>query len=445
MRLWAQYISLGLAAVGFVIALLPRNYTPEHTGTAPFRLLTYPKLLKFPIFWLGLALLGLVVVQALNPAWRFQSDSRGWWMVPIPHKEWLPVGVDVPSKYWTQWRMLIIYTSGFLTVCSVWIAFTRRRTVQYFLVVVALNGLLLAALGVIQRVLGNGKIFWFVDSPNPQFFASFIYKNHGSTYLDLALAATCGLASWYYLRGARRMEKSNPSGVLAFFATCIAVSVLLSYARGATLVMLIFLLLCVTGFVIHQFTTPSEHRRPIIAIVLVLIFGLFLKTGLDTRRTQEAWDRLKAGVTREDKSLEFREQVTQASIEMLRDEWKSGIGMGSYRYLFPTYQHRYPQLIKTADGPIFWEHAHNDIVQFPIELGAVGTGLLILGFGYWAVALLRHRFWATPLSASVVLGLLLVLGYAWWDFPFQCPAILITWCVLWAVAAMWARFEESGR
>ena len=93
---------------------------------------------------------------------------------------------------------------------------------------------------------------------------------------------------------------------------------------------------------------------------------------------------------------------------------------------------------------MFWEHAHNDIVQFPIELGVIGTGLIVIGFGYWAFALMRSYFWENPLSACIVLGLLLLLGYAWWDFPFQCPAILITWCSLWAVATMWARFEESG-
>ena len=43
MTLWSQWISLGFAAVGFVVALLPRSYTEEHTGSNTFRLVMWPR------------------------------------------------------------------------------------------------------------------------------------------------------------------------------------------------------------------------------------------------------------------------------------------------------------------------------------------------------------------------------------------------------------------
>lgn len=444
MRPWAQFISLGFAVVGFGIAILPRNYSEEHTGSNRFRLILWPKLIHFPIFWIGLAFLAYVSLQASNPAWVYATDGTVWWMVAMPSKNWLPVGVDVPFERWSQGRMLVIYGSGFLTVCSIWVAFTRRRTVQLFLTTVGINGLLVALFGIAQRLLGNGKMFWFFESPNPSYFSSFIYKNHGGAYLNLTLAVTIGLGGWYYLRGLRRMEKSNPSGVFAFFATCIAVSVLTSYARGATLTMLAFLIVCIVAFVIHQVRLPAESRRPIVAFVLILVFGYFLKTGMDALKTGEAWNRIKQGVTRQDVSLKMREDVTHAAVEMLDENWRLGIGAGSFRHVFPPYQHRHPELVAYGGQRIFWEHAHNDVVQFPIELGVMGTGLLVLGFGYWSVALARSYFWENPLSACVVLGMILLIAYSWWDFPFQCPAVLITWCALWPAVVMWARFEETG-
>jgi hypothetical protein len=440
---WAQWISFGFSVLGFALALLPREYSEEHTGASRFRLLTWPKLLKFPIFWLGLLLLGYILVQALNPAWTYRTDGTGWWMEAKPHTSWLPAGVEVPFARWGPWRMLLIYSSAWLTVCAIWIAFTRRRTVQIFFMTLAFNGLLLAALGVAQRLLGNGKIFWFFDSPNTQFFSSFVYKNHGGAYLLLSLAVTCGLAAWYYLRGLRRLEKSNPSGVLAFFATCMAVSILTSYARGATLTMLVFLLICIGAFIVHQLIIPNENRKPIVAIVLILIFGYFLKTGLEALRSREAWDRLKAGITNQDLSLEYRERATRASLEMLGENWTAGVGAGSYRFLFPIYQHRHPDLVMHAGGGrMFWEHAHNDVVQFPIELGLIGVSLLIIGTGYWLALAARSYFWENPLSACTLLGAGLLVIYSWWDFPFQCPAILITWCALWPAVAQWTQFEE---
>jgi len=445
MHPWSQVISCGLSVIGFMLALIPRNYTEEHTGSAPFRLLMYPKLLRFPIFWTGLLLLGLVVCQALNPAWEYRSDGRVFWMQAVPHHDWLPQGVTAPFEKWNQWRMLVIYSSALLTACSLWVAFTRRRTVQYFLTTLAFNGLLLALLGITQRVLNTGKIFGLLDFPGAVPFATFVYKNHGAEYLNLVLAVTCGLAGWYYLRGIRRMEKSNPSGVLAFFATCIAVGIVTSYARGATLIMMVFLFSAIAAFIIHQIRLPREARHPVVMVMLILVFGYFLKTGFEAVRAGQAWDRMEEGLARKDTSLESRERATKASMEMLEEHWKTGVGAGSFRFLFPIYQHHYPALIRWPNGrPMYWEHAHNDVVQLPIELGAAGMVLVVVASAFWGISLLRGYFWQNPLSACIVLGLFLLVVHSWWDFPFQCSAILITWSSLWPIATMWARFEESG-
>ncbi len=441
---WTQWISLGLSAIGFILALLPRNYTEDQTSGNEFRLIMWPKLFKFPIFWLGAALLGLVATQALNPAWQYQTDGKGWWMTAIPHVGWLPTGVEAPFLKWNQWRMLVFYSAAWLTVCTIWIGLTRRRSVQALLFILAGNGLLIGVFGLAQRLLGNGKIFWFYESPNPSFFSSFIYKNHGGAYLLLGLAVSSGLAGWYYLRGLRRLEKSNPSGVLAFFATCIAVSILTSYARGATITMFAFLLVSVAAFVWHQFHAPSESRKPIVAIALILIFGYFLKNGFEALRSKEAWSRLRQGITRQDGSLDARERATVAAQEMLHDHFLRGTGAGSFRYLFPIYQHRHPELVAQNGRPMFWEHAHNDVLQMPIELGLAGSLLLLTSALYWLVRLGKNFFWENPLSASVVLGAVLVVVYSWWDFPFQNPAILVTWCALWPLATLWSQFGETS-
>ncbi len=441
---WAQLVSLALALAGFVASLLPRSYTEEHSGGNRFRLIMWPKLLKFPIFWLGLLLLGYVALQGLNPAWSFRTDGKLFWMVSVPAKAWLPQGYEAPFPQWNTWRMLVIYASAWLTMCTLWVGFTRRRTLQVLLVGLAANGLLLAAFGLAQRLLGNGKIFWFFESPNAQFFASFVYKNHGASYLILMLAVTVSLAGWYYLRGLRRMEKSNPSGVLAFLATCIAVAILTSYARGITLVMLVYLAVCVAAFVWHQIRLPGESRKSVVALALVLIFGYFLNSGLDALKTGEAWDKLKQGINRQDYSLSSREQITVSALEMLREQGLKGTGAGSFRFIFPVYQHRNAELKKIGVGHLYWEHAHNDIVQFPIELGLVGTAFVLGGAGYLAVMLIRGYFWENPVASGLGFGLAILTIYAWWDFPFQCPAILITYCALWIAILLWTNFEEQG-
>ena len=46
MRAWGQWTSLGLAVVGFVIALIPRNYDEEHAGAGALRLICWPRLVS---------------------------------------------------------------------------------------------------------------------------------------------------------------------------------------------------------------------------------------------------------------------------------------------------------------------------------------------------------------------------------------------------------------
>jgi hypothetical protein len=442
-RPWAQFPSFALAVITFVFALVPRNYSEDQTGSNRFRLIMWPKLVRFPIFWLGLALLVYVTVQGANPAWEYKTDAAGklWWMQRIKSIAWLPTGVKVPFALWGPRRMLLIYSTVWLMVCAIWVGFTRRRTLQLLFLAFSVNGVLLAALGLAQRILSTQKIFWFWEPPvNSVIFSSFIYKNHAATFLDLTLFVTCGLAAWYHFRGLRRMEKSNPSGVIAFFATAIGVAILVSYARGATVAMLAFLCLGVAAFVVYQVQAGSGHRKPIVAIALVLIFGYFLKTGFEALNSREAWDRLKAGITNEDNSLRARKITTEASLEMLQDYWKLGAGAGSYRFLFPIYQKRHPEIAVRQ----FWEHAHNDIVETPLELGFPGTLLLLGSGGYLLLLLVRTYFWRNPLSSAVIVGLGLVLGSSWWDFPFHNPAILVFSCALFVLAAMWSVMEDAN-
>ncbi len=443
-RMWGQAASFILSVVSLSLAMWPRSYTAEYTAAHPFRLIMWPKLIKFPIFWLGLSLLVLIVIQALNPAWKYKSDGTVFWMQGIPHQEWLPQGVQAPFEKWNQWRILLIYSSAWMTACAVWVGLTRRSSLRTLLLALAINGLVLTACGVAQKTFGNGKIFWAVTSPNPQFFATFIYKNHAGAYLNLLLAVTWGMAGWYYLRGLRRMDKSDPSILLAFFALCIGAGVFVSEARGATLVMLVFTAAMFLSFGALQFRLPKGGRQPLVSALLLIIVAGSFYPALKSLGSSSILVRLNDGITRQDPSLKWREQATQASLEMLRENWTHGVGAGAFRYLFPTYQHRHPELVTRFGKRLFWEHAHNDVVQFPIELGITGTLLLLACGGYLLIAGARHFFWTSPvcLSASGMLALLVL--YAWWDFPFQNPAIIVTATCLAVITLAWAKTGDFG-
>jgi O-antigen ligase len=439
-NLWSQWVSVGFGLLEFALALQPRNYTVETSGEGNFRLYSWPKLMRFPIFWTGLALLLYVVVQVINPAYRFASDVRGWWMQPIDHLKWLPSGTDVPFEIAGQWRALLVYTPAWLLVCSIWIGFTRRRTLQYFFTVLAANGFLLAGLAVAQRLVGNGLMFWFWKAPAAYFFGPFTYKNYAGAYFNLILAICAGLAAWHYIRSLRRLEKSNPAGIFMFFGVSVAIAVLISYSRGATILMLGYLVFGVIAIVVYQAANPQLLRRPLIMIMLVVGLGYFAYNGYTALDQGQAWTRMDQ--LSSDGSATERWTVTKASWPMLKDNLTWGVGAEGYRFLFPHYQRKYPEIFTEGSKRIFFENAHNDWIQFAIELGL--PGILLIGFSglYLLYKLTRSFFWENPLSLLLAAGGLLMAMHSSFDFIFRSPAILATWCAIWPAVLHWNEFEE---
>ena len=493
MRPWAQIPSLIISAISLVLALWPRTVptaalenptrrdaetpksdqssvvrppssaSPIHGSTdlppsvppSFARLLPYPKLLRFPIFWLGLILFAYITIQALNPAWIFKTDGKTWHMQAVPYITWLPHGVagmpifaPVSHPHGGEWYMLILYASAWMTVCACWVGFTRRRPLQWLCLTLVTSTVGLAILGLAERFLHiqYAKLFGIDVGEN---YSSFVYKNHAGAYFVLTIGVTCATGLWYYFRGVRRMEKSTPGGIFAFAAVLIAVSLVVSYARGATLAMIVYLALIGCGFVIQQlFFAPQVTRKPAIVVALLLVFGFFLKTGMEAVNTGEAWDKVKAGFEDGgDYSFRSRMLLTKATAEMVSAHWLVGNGSGSFTFVFPKYQQKYPYLQKwpgaRGDAPIFFSHAHNDWVEFPSDVGLIGMLVILAGLGWYALTLVRNYFWENPFSLALVLGLLAVLFYSYWDFPFQCPAILVTWCTLWAVVTKWTQLEEQ--
>ena len=120
-------------------------------------------------------------------------------------------------------------------------------------------------------------------------------------------------------------------------------------------------------------------------------------------------------------------------------------GAGCFRYGFPKYTKEYPAIHYFNNGVRrSWEHAHNDLLEFPAELGVAGLLPVagILGTGLWQ--LYRRRFWRNCVALALVLGCTLVVLHASVDFVFQNPAVLLTWSVLLAGALRWTELDQPG-
>ena len=128
---------------------------------------------------------------------------------------------------------------------------------------------------------------------------------------------------------------------------------------------------------------------------------------------------------------EERWLVSTTALDIIADYPVFGSGCGTFAFTYPLYQHE-------SLAIVFYDHAHNDHLEFLAERGLVGYGLLAAGVSLcWfsmARAYLRRRdpFACALLSASLVATLSLLL-HGLVDFNFQIPANALYFMVMLAL------------
>lgn len=452
MRAFSLAPSLALGLAGLIVALLPRNYTAAYTGGPDFRLSTWPKLLKFPLFWIGLALLAYVALQGFNPSHVWMTNGKVWWARPVEHLTWLPTGVDAPFDRFNVWRQLIIYTSAWLVLCTVWVGLTRKRSLQIFVTILVTNGVLLSLVGFAQNMFSPRaypglppKLLWFYTAPQTSFpFATFVGHNHAGAYLALMVGCAVMIAVYLNDRRVLNMKKSSPASLLIMAGLLFAAAILVAMSRGAVLTLVLFSV----GFGLWcwargRLQSGPRSNRAVTYLVLALFVGVgsYAFHQVDFSRMENKILRLVKDKDKEASAMS-RTSAHRAAAEMLGDHWQRGVGAGSFRHLFPAYVKKHPDIYQ--NGKIFWDHAHNDWLEIPIELGLTGCLILLSGAGFVIVFLYRHRRgWPSP-AIVLLLGAGQTLMHAWFDFPFQNPAILTTWLALIVLSLRWLEFEAAA-
>jgi O-antigen ligase len=448
MHPWSQEISFALAVVGFVTALLPRRGPIREKGDEEPNSCEFGyRRIHCPAFWLGAVFLLYILIQALNPAWRYVLSDSAWWMTRIPHVAWLPHGMITPFAIASPWRCLMIDSSAWLVVCSIWVGFTRRRSLRILFLALAANAAALTILGLLERALGAQQIYWFWQPPQPYFVSSFIYKNHAGAYFDLLLGVCCGLIAWHSVRARARFKGTNPWAALVATALMIVFIVLFSYSRAATLLMMAFIMLCPL-LLLKTRVLPANHRlRHLFFGLFYGGFAIFIAGSLCFMSGEEVVSRMELMFNRyAPGQMALRPVVAQATFDMFRADPVYGWGADCFRFGFPVFQQNYPYIYRETGQNLrryYWEHAHNDYAEFLAEFGLVGAALAVAMLAHWARALVRWRFWRNPCTALAAPACLLTLIHAAGDFPFHNPAVLVTWCALLPALVLWTKWESA--
>jgi len=382
----------------------------------------------------------LVLISTFQPSLRTTVIEGGQVYLRCNNLSFWPSSARPVLALQALWLFDVIALSSY----NLLLAIRHRSTLRGLLFALAANALALSVFGSLQKFAGaNGLFFNQVPSPNPSFFASFIYHNHWGAFVVLMLAVSLGLL--FSLRpwsGYRDFWHSPAlASVMAIFF--LAVTIPLSGSRSCSI---LAVLLLTAAFIhglrrvaLHQRELGKSRRGPLTALVLTIVLAatiLFTLTR-QTIETRVADTQQQLAVMRSEGSIGGRAQLYGDTWHMACDRPWFGWGLGSYGTVFSFYntQHAVDNL------PQYYEDAHSDWLQLFAETGAIGT-ILLLGFLLVPVFQLRQLRQITALPRYLLGGCGLILLYAGIEFPFGNPAVTIAFWTCFFAAVRWAQIDQ---
>lgn len=389
---------------------------------------------------LGLNL--LVVLGTLQPALRTATIEGG--SVYILRKDltaW-PCSAQPETALQELWLLNAIVLSSFNLILAV----QRRQTLRTLLLFLAANALFLSIFGSIQKfVNAPGLFFGSIASPNPTFFASFIYRNHWGAFVILMLAGSLGLL--FNLRpwtGYRDFWHSPAvAAVVAVFL--LSLTLPLSGSRACTMLGLVLLTCALVQGLVRVIRYRSAENRSVvtagigigltcmIALVLTLILA---RPAIEDRinLTQEQFAHM-----REIGGLGARSELYHDTFRMAKDRIWFGWGPSSYGTVFLFYNNQH-----AIDGlPQYYEDAHSDWLQSLAETGVIGFTLQLLLL-LAPLQLIRSPRSMSSLPRYLLGGCGLILLYACIEFPFGNPAVTLTFWTCWVCAVRYHDLEAAA-
>ena len=413
---------------------------------------TLRRLISWPPFWFSFLFLLYLLIGALNPAAELVRDERGWWVeaVQAPLATWLPTSVRSDYQPMNAWRVLASFTATFTLIWGLWAGLTRRKPVLLVLWCLLLSGAGMGLVAILQHLTEAKAVLWTFPSSNKHFWGSFFYRNQGAAYLNLILV-TAGVLFFYHAKRTREFSRSGGPHFLCFvFFALTAASIGLALSRGGILFGGILTSAFLALLVLFGLQSIFHLRSLWLSLIPVVILGLgaFLAISyIDFNAIEERFGDI--GETIETADQDTRAISTQATWEMAQERLALGWGAGSFRYIFPMYQRNYLEIHyaryhqkKGWVGRKVFHYAHNDIVQFIAEYGAIGSGLVLLTL-LW---ILFSAFRIFSFSAFFLLvGFATSMSHAFFDFIFNSPAYWMAFLGILAASSKLLQMEAAHR
>ena len=316
----------------------------------------------------------------------------------------LLVGAIGCLQYVLNWTATPYQTAGealkwisfafFFFLCAnvSWDTEIRRK----FSIALVWFGFLLAVLALVQFYTSPDLIYWTRPAPGAQVFGPFVDKNHFAVLMELLLPGALLLAL-------RDSEKQ-----LIYFVLCglMLASVVVCASRAGAVVVAaeVLTVLLVSALWRKGQGARGSRGRLLLKVGALAAIAVGLTLAAGTEKLLQRFNELDKGIN--------RVEVAMATWEIFETRPLQGYGLGSFQFVFPAFS--------PFDDGHRWDHAHNDPLQFAMELGIAGpialaVTLLLLFIGTYPQETWLGRI--LPLAGAGAHSLV--------EFPFQIPGLVV--------------------
>jgi len=364
-------------------------------------------------------------------------------------RNWRTLSVS-PHATQTELLKIISYLGVFLIIVNY---VDSKRKFMRTSTIIVFGGILVALLGIAQKIGGAQKIYWFwepIFKKDASFFGSFVNPNHFAGYMEMVIPLSIGLfiVKWRHLGKKQRAVRDlfiamgNEEGckliLFSFFIVLMVGALFLSASRGGVISFLssmIFLLLMVA---------KKEKKKPtllILAGLLISMFSFLIWMGI--RPLIEEFSSIQN--ISMDYDIQYRFQNWKDAIKLTRDFPLFGVGLETFSSIFPKY--------KTIRLQYHYLYLENDYLQLLCAQGIFGFGIFLwfilsflrqIGSGYSKYEIERISSVRYISFYGCLTGMVAMMIHSFWDFNMHIPSNALLLSILMGLAIAGARIARKG-
>ncbi len=163
-------------------------------------------------------------------------------------------------------------------------------------------------------------------------------------------------------------EKKNSLRFIALWTFVVSVlTVLFTYSRGG------FLAMAIGIIIVLLYYPPKQFQIPVIIFSMIVFVSLLPPNYLARLNTLTGLFTPRGTLRIEERSLQGRLSENLAAIEMVKENPLFGVGLNSFKYLFPEYSKRLGLASVATE-----REAHNLYLEVAAETGLIGFSIFAL-------------------------------------------------------------------